>query len=198
MRIVVSCFSCYLLAQEVGTLESLIFAVKLYFGNNKTFVVAVELINFECVVALAHQIAALVNLGIAAQQKQFLGFVRGYFAFPFIAAQASVQRRSFYSKIALVSTQAHTYRISVLPAQIALYNAVAGVCLLAETVTNDKEFSFNLYCHNAKLLLAAKLHKIGLYKAVNLAVHNSTYVRCLEACAVVLYSTVVEYVAADL
>ena len=60
MAVVVLCFACDFAPQERGAFKRLGKAAKLHFGNNKAFVIAIELIDLKGVRTTFHKITALV------------------------------------------------------------------------------------------------------------------------------------------
>ena len=143
-RVIVSFVACYLFPQEWGPFKGFVGTFKFHFGHYKAVVVAVELIDLECVFAALHKVACLVYYATVAQFQQFPGFIGGNLLFPLEAAESAVHRRSFDGEIPLVATYPHAGRVAAFAAQIALCNAVAVEhhCLVA--VVGDKEFPLNL------------------------------------------------------
>lgn len=54
VRVIIAYITRYLLAQKIGALKSLVLAIKFNFGYNKSFVVAVELVNLKSMATTTH------------------------------------------------------------------------------------------------------------------------------------------------
>ena len=86
MRIVVSLFTCHLFANEYRPFKGLVTIGKFNFGQYQTLVVAVELIDLECVVSAFYKITGLVYYASVAQSDEFPGVTCRNLLFPFITA----------------------------------------------------------------------------------------------------------------
>ena len=198
MTVVIFCFAGNLGSKKRWTLKLLVKAAKLHFSYHKPLVVAIKFIDLKCVVATLHKVTAFIDYTTLAQFHKLPRLAHGYLFLPLIAAQPTVERRAFYGEETPIATHTHTGGIPTLAADVTLRYAVTGKSLLLVAVANDEEFTLNLQRHILLLALLGKLHKVRFDETVDFTVHNTTNIRCLEVCTVVLHAAVVEYIGTNL
>jgi hypothetical protein len=91
VRVIVAFYACDLSTQPLRAGKLLVHCAKLYLGDGKTLVIAIELIDLEDVIAASDKVSCLVDDAPVAQLYQFPGLAGRYLLLPLKTAQSTVK-----------------------------------------------------------------------------------------------------------
>ena len=132
-------------SQKRRALERLVRRLQLHLGHHQSFVLTIELVDLEGVVAAFHEKARLIDDTRLAEAEQLFGFLDGNLLLKLITAQATIERRALDGQITAPSTQSNPDGTAVAAADVALLDAVGSIGEAFVVVASHHELPFNFH-----------------------------------------------------
>lgn len=117
---------------EIGLFERFVRSRELDFGHEESFIVAIELVDLERMLAATNQIAGLIDDARLTEAEQLLSLIRRNFLLELVAAETSVERRPLDGQETTTAAETDPYGASVSAGNVALSDPIVRVSLCLE------------------------------------------------------------------